>query len=208
MELSENKAIPARTVERLVVYRRLLDGLFGQGKEYIHSHELAEKANNSAAQVRRDLMAIGYTGNPARGYAVADLARSINGLFEHKRDQKAALVGIGKLGRALLTYTALRKTRPSIVAAFDSDPAKAQGEIAGCPCHPLDALPAVIAREGIRIGIVTVPAEVAQRVTDLMLVAGVRGVLNFAPTPLKTPPWAVVENVDISTKLETVAFFC
>jgi len=153
-------------------------------------------------------MAIGYTGNPARGYAVGDLIRSIDGLFENKRDQKAALVGIGKLGRAILTYIALRKTQPVIVAAFDSDPAKAQGDIAGCPCHPLDTLPAVISREGITIGIVTVPAEAAQRVADLMLMAGVRGLLNFAPTPLKTPRWAVVENVDITTKLETVAFFC
>ncbi|MBP7829447.1 MAG: redox-sensing transcriptional repressor Rex [Kiritimatiellae bacterium] len=191
-----------------MLYRRLLDGLSEQGVEFIHSHEIAEKANNSAAQVRRDMMAIGYTGNPARGYAVADLVRSINGLFEQKRDQKAALVGIGKLGRALLGYFAFRQARPRIIAAFDSDPAKGQGEFAGCPCHPVDALTSVIAREGITVGILTVPAEAAQRMTDLLLLAGVRGILNFAPTPLKTPAWAVVDNVDIATKLEKVAFFC
>ncbi|HOW98162.1 MAG TPA: redox-sensing transcriptional repressor Rex [Kiritimatiellia bacterium] len=205
---SENTGVPARTVERLVLYRRLLNGLTEQGVEFIHSHEIAEKANNSAAQVRRDLMAIGYTGNPARGYAVNDLVRSINGLFEQKRDQKAALVGIGKLGRAILGYFALRQARPRIVAAFDSDPAKGQGEFAGCPCYPVDALTSVIARDGITVGILTVPADFAQPVTDLMLVAGVRGILNFAPTPLKTPAWAVVDNVDIATKLEKVAFFC
>jgi len=208
MLTSENTLIPSKTVERLVLYRRLLDGLAEQRVESIHSHELAEKANNSAAQVRRDLMAIGYTGNPAHGYSVADLVKGINGLFENKRDRKAALVGIGKLGRAILAYFALRQARPQIVAAFDSDPAKGQGEFAGCPCYPVDALTSVIAREGITVGILTLPAEAAQQVTDLMLAAGVRGILNFAPTPLKTPAWVVVDHVDIATKLEKVAFFC
>ena len=199
--------IPAPTVERLVLYRRLLDSLAQNGVEYVHSHELAEKANNSAAQVRRDLMSIGYTGSPAHGYAVADLVKRIGRLFDKKGDQKAALVGIGKLGRAILGYFALRQPHPRIVAAFDSDKEKGQGDIAGCPCYPIEELINVIVREKISIGIITVPAQHAQQVADLMLLAGVRGLLNFAPTPFKVPAWAVVDHVDITTKLEKVAFF-
>lgn len=199
--------IPAKTVERLVLYRRLLDKLAEDGTPYVHSHEIAEMANNSAPQVRRDLMAIGYTGSPAHGYSVPELVKTIDQLFHTKGDQKAALVGVGKLGRAILSYFALRKPRPRIVAAFDSDPSKVGADVSGCLCYSVDKLVEVIVREGITIGIITVPAERAQQIADLMLIAGVRGILNFAPTPLKTPAWAVVDHVDITTKLEKVAFF-
>jgi len=207
MNVSALGEIPVLTVERLVLYRRLLERLAEQGAEFVHSREIAELANNSAAQVRRDLMSIGYMGSPARGYGVADLIKLIGRLFEKKGEQKVALVGIGKLGRAILSYFSLRQPRLKIVAAFDSDPAKAAGEFSGCPCHPIERMPEIIAREGIRVGIVTVPAPQAQPVVDLMVIAGVRGFLNFAPTPLKVPRWAFVDNVDITTKLEKVAFF-
>lgn len=207
MSGSPEDIIPALTVERLVLYRRLLERFAEQGVEFVHSREIAEMANNSAAQVRRDLMSIGYTGSPARGYGVADLNKLIGRLFEKKGEQKVALVGIGKLGRAILSYFNLRQPRLKIVAAFDSDPAKASGEFAGCPCHPISRMPELIAREGIRVGIVTVPAAQAQPMVDLMVIAGVKGFLNFAPTRLKVPRSAFVDNVDITTKLEKVAFF-
>lgn len=204
----ENDLIPGRTVERLVVYRRILEDLAGRGIEYVHSDEMAKLAVNSAAQVRRDLMFIGYTGSPAKGYDVAELIKTISKLFEKKGTQKVALVGIGKLGRAILSYFNLRQPRLKIVAAFDSDPSKATGEFAGCPCYPIEAMPEIIAREGIRVGIVTVPPAQAQQVVDLMVMAGVTGFLNFAPTPLKVPARALVDNVDLVTKVEKVAFLC
>ncbi len=146
MNVSALGEIPVLTVERLVLYRRLLERLAEQGAEFVHSREIAELANNSAAQVRRDLMSIGYMGSPARGYGVADLIKLIGRLFEKKGEQKVALVGIGKLGRAILSYFSLRQPRLKIVAAFDSDPAKAAGEFSGCPCHPIERMPEIIAQ--------------------------------------------------------------
>jgi redox-sensing transcriptional repressor len=198
--------IPSKTVERLLVYQRILSDLDAHDVDFVHSHTLAEKANNSSAQVRRDLMTIGYSGSPAKGYAVRDLLITIQKLFDERARQKAALVGIGKLGRAILAYCALRKPRTEIVAAFDSDPSKVSSPIVGCLTYPLDDLIRVVSENRITIGIITVPAQAAQAVADLMLLAGISGILNFAPTPLKVPSWAIVENVDILTKLETLAF--
>lgn len=199
--------IPVRTVERLVQYRRLLDDLSARKVEYVHSQEIAELAHNSAAQVRRDLMALGYTGSPARGYAVQELIARIGGLFDKTRDRKVALVGLGKLGHALLSFFALRPAHLRIVAAFDNDPEKINREVGGCMCHPVARMPEIIAREGITVGIIAVPAPAAQQVADLMVLAGIRGFLNFAPVPLKVPRYAFIDNVDIAMKLEKVAFF-
>ncbi len=198
--------VPPKTIERLLVYQRILAELAASDIDFVHSHTLAEKANNSSAQVRRDLMIIGYSGNPAKGYAVHNLLQTIQTLFDQRAKQKAALVGIGKLGRAILAYCALRKPRTEIVAAFDNDPSKVGVEIAGCPTYHVDRIIDVIVEKNITIGIITVPPENAQSVADLMLLAGVSGLLNFAPVPLKAPSWAVAEQVDILTKLETLAF--
>lgn len=198
--------IPPKTIERLSIYQRILSALDARDVDYVHSHTLAEMANNSSAQVRRDLMSIGHSGSPAKGYSVRDLLNVIQKLFDERARQKAILVGIGKLGRAILTYCALRKPRTEIIAAFDNDPAKVHTQIAGCPTYPLDDLIRVVSENRVTVGIVTVPAESAQSVADLMLLAGVSGLLNFAPCPLKVPSWAIVENVDILTKLETLAF--
>lgn len=198
--------IPPKTIERLAIYQRILAEMAGQDIDFVHSHTLAEKANNSSAQVRRDLMTIGYSGSPVRGYAVRDLLLKLQQLFDERARQKAALVGVGKLGRAILAYFALRKPRTEIVAAFDNDPSKVGMEIAGCPTYHVDNLINVIVEKGITIGIITVPPESAQSVADLMLLAGVTGLLNFAPVPLKVPAWAHAEQVDILTKLETLAF--
>lgn len=198
--------ISPKTVERLAVYQRILADLAAHDVDFIHSHALAEKANNSSAQVRRDLMSIGYTGSPVKGYAVHNLLNTIQKLFDERARQKAALVGVGKLGRAILAYCAIRKPRTEIIAAFDSDPAKVNVSIAGCPTYPFDDLIRIVSENRITIGIITVPAESAQSVADTMLLAGISGILNFAPIPLKVPSWAVIENVDILTKLETLAF--
>ncbi len=200
-------AIPVRTVERLVQYRRLLDDWSARKVEYVHSHEIAELAHNSPAQVRRDLMTVGYTGSPARGYSVQELIARIGGLFKETGECRVALVGIGKLGRALLSFLALRQSRLRVAAAFDNDAQKIHRELDGCVCHPVDRMAEIIARERITVGIVAVPAQAAQHVVDLMIMAGVRGILNFAPVPLKAPRHVFVDDVDITMKLEKVAFF-
>lgn len=196
-----------RTIGRLSLYRRLLKEVAGREDGYIFSHELAMLAGCTAAQVRRDVMAIGYTGSPARGYDIQGLIDSISRFLDPGEAVKIVLVGVGNLGRALLSYFGGRGPQFNIVAAFDSDPEKTNRVIHGCRCYPLDELSAVAKAEGIHEAIVAVPANAAQDVAARIVEAGVRGIVNFAPVRLWVPEGIYVENVDVTMTLERVVYF-
>ncbi len=196
-----------RTVGRLSLYRRLLNNLAATGAKYVFSHDLATAAGSTAAQVRRDVMAVGYSGSPTKGYDVSELAGSIGRFVDGEQQQPVALVGVGNLGRAILAYFTGRRPNLAIVAAFDRDVHRVNRVIHGCRCHPVEQLEEVIAGQGIRTAIIAVPATEAQAVADRLVRGGVRGILNFAPVPLRVPPSVFVQEMDITTSLEKVAFF-
>lgn len=195
-----------KTVGRLSLYRRLLVEASAKGVRNMYSHELARLAGVSAAQVRRDFMAVGYRGTPIHGYVVAELLGSISGLLDAPGPQKLALVGVGNLGRAILAYFAGRHATLSFAAAFDSDPAKADRVIRGCRCYAMAELGKVVAAEDIKAAVIAVPAENAQEVAEQLVAAGVTSILNFAPTTLRVKPTVYVEHYDLTTSIERVAF--
>jgi len=197
----------AKTIGRLSLYRRLLVGLLERGVTHVYSHELAATAAVTAAQVRRDVMSVGCTGSPTKGYDVRALAEGIGRVLDGPTVQQVALVGVGNLGRAILAYFAGRRPNLKIVVAFDRDAAQAGRVVHGCPCHHVDELSRVVAELGVTVAIIAVPAGEAQAVADLLVAAGIRGVLNFAPRPLRAPAGVYVEHVDMTTSLEKVAFF-
>jgi len=202
-----SERIPDKVVARLVLYRRILAPLAEQGFERLYSHQLADLAQGTAAQVRRDLMTVATAGSPARGYEVRALLRGLAAMLDAPDPQPVALIGIGNLGRALLSFFAARQDRLRVTAAFDVDPAKAKRTLHGCPCHLLEEMPALVAKQGIRVAILAVPAAEAQGVADLLVGAGVTGILNFAPAPIRVPDHAYVEPIDLALALEKVAFF-
>lgn len=187
---------------------RVLVGQAGQQRDegYIYSHEIAELCGSNAAQVRRDLMAIGAAGCPSRGYSVKDLVEHIDRLFESEVDQHVALVGVGNLGRALINYFQRRYHRMTIVALFDSDPEKASRVLHGIRSYPMEQLRDVARTKGISIAIIAVPSTEAQAVADRLVLAGVKGILNFAPTSLRVPALTHVENVDITAALDKLSY--
>ncbi len=196
-----------RQVSRLSLYRRQLQALGGQPPLTIHSRALAALCGTSAAHVRRDLMSIGFTGSPARGYDVAALVAAIGRQLDAPGGQKAALAGVGQLGRALLDYFATRRPNLRIAVAFDVDPEKTGRVIHGCRVRPLEELGQVARDEGITVGVLTVPAAAAQAVADRMVEGGIVGFLNFAPVPLRLPARTFVEEMDITTSMERAAYF-
>jgi len=199
--------ISDKTIGRLSLYRRLLRRGIPGGCRYIFSHELAALAGVTAAQVRRDIMNIGYSGNPNRGYDVKELAESIGNFLDAPEGQRAALVGVGNLGRAILAYFSGRRPKLSIAAAFDIDPAKCGKVIHGCRCYSVKELGEVVRGKDITVGIITVPASEAQGTADLLVEVGIKGILNFAPVPLRIPPGVYVEDIDMTMSLEKVAYF-
>jgi len=202
-----NQKVSPKTIARLSLYRRLLINSVEQA-DRIYSHELARRAGVSAAQVRRDIMSLGYSGTPNTGYEVRALVDNISDHIDAPQGQQAALIGVGNLGQALLSYFSSGKgTRLKIIAAFDTASTKTGGVLYGCRCYRIEEITRIVRQEGITVGIIAVPAEAAQETAYQLVAAGVTGILNFAPTPLKVPPYVYIENMDTAIALETVAFF-
>ena len=199
--------VTERTVERLSLYRRLAANLLADKVSHVFSHDIGRALGINAAQVRRDMMAIGFTGSPTRGYDVALLNEAITRALDAPAPEGVALAGVGNLGRAFLAYFTGRHPKLAVSAAFESDPGKVGRVINGCRCHAVSEIPAVIAQLGIRTAIVAVPAEHAQSVTDAFVAAGVKGILNFAPVRLRVPSSVFVEHVDLTMFLEKTGFF-
>jgi redox-sensing transcriptional repressor len=201
-------SIPPKTIERLVIYRRELEELKANRLSHLYSHQLAELANNTSAQVRRDLMIIGCSGgNPRNGYNIEDLIENINDILEAKEGQKIALVGVGNLGKAILSYSSYRHSSLSIVAAFDTDKEIIGNSFSNCKCYHMDELKDKISELGIEIGIITAPGEYAQQIADSMVKAGIKGILNFAPASLNIPADVYLDRIDITMILDKIGYF-
>jgi len=200
--------VAPKTIGRLSLYRRLLSGLEKAGQLQVFSHQLASLAGLTPAQVRRDLMHVPYSGSPAKGYSTTVLRDSIGQLLDHPEGQAVALVGLGQLGRALLNHFTGRRTDLSVVAAFDNDPTKLTNKIfAGVRTYAMQDLKATVASQGISIAILCVPPDAAQKVANQLIDAGILGIVNFVPVPLKVPANVFVEDIDLIMSLEKVAYY-
>jgi redox-sensing transcriptional repressor len=188
-------------------YRRLLTSLRAEGVENIYSHQLARHAVVSAAQVRRDLMVIGYSGSPNKGYDVDACIASIGSFLDGTLRQEVALVGIGNLGRAILSHVEDKSSSVAIVAAFDVDPRLADTVIHGVRCFDVALAESLVSDLGIEIAVLTVPGAAAQEAADTLVRAGVKSLISFAPVPLHLPNDIFVEYMDITAALESAAYF-
>lgn len=197
---------PEKTIERLSIYRRLLSEALSDGKQGIYSHELADRVGGTAAQVRRDLMQVGFSGNSKTGYDVEALVAAIGEALDNPDGEPVLLMGVGNLGRALLHFFTAHHPKLKIVAAFDNDPHKTDRVIHGCRCYGLDDLEAVVDREHVRVAVLAIPATAAQPIAERLVANGIKGLLNFVPTALRLPPGVVVENMDMTSALEKVAY--
>ncbi len=198
--------LPGKTVERLSQYRRLLFNSLQEGKTNIYSHELARVTNLTPVQVRRDLMLIGYSGSQSKGYVIKDLINLIGKIIDSDSGQRIAIVGMGNLGRAITSYFLGKREKLSIVAAFDNDTQKTDRIIAGVPCHHINKLKEIIPAENISIAVLTVAPEASYEVAKLLFEAGIKGILNYTSMPLTVPPGVHLEEYDIVTSLEKLAF--
>ncbi len=199
--------LPGKTVERLSEYRRTLINYQTGGREYIFSHELADMHNNTAVQVRRDIMLIGYSGVQRRGYKVKELIRAIGKVLDDPQGQNVAIVGVGHLGTAILHYLKGKRPALHLKALFDVDEKKTGRELNGIPCYPIEEVAEIVQKEKIGIAILTVPVEVARETAALLVRAGVQGLMNFTTIPLDVPEGIYLEEYDLITSLEKVAYF-
>lgn len=194
------------SVGRLSLYLRRLEEFLRQGQAKVSSVQLGESLGVTDTQVRKDLAYLGNLGHPGVGYPARELIDAIRHVLGIDREWLVALVGVGNLARALLRYRGFQQHGFRIVALFDSDPAKVGQEVEGLKVHAIEELGRVIVARRVELGLLTVPADAAQAVADLLVAAGVRGVLNFAPTVLRLPDGVRLVSVDLTVQLEQLAF--
>lgn len=199
--------IPEKTIERLSEYRRTLLASHKQGITHIFSHVLAGMHGITAVQVRRDLMLIGFSSDTKKGYDVKVLIDFISNILDSEQIMNIAVMGMGHLGQAISKYFNGKRLKLKITAAFDIDEKKVGSEINGIPVFHMDRFEEIVAEKEISIVIVSSPTKVAPELVLPIINAGIKGVLNFTSTPLNFPQGIVVENYDITTLLEKVAYF-
>jgi redox-sensing transcriptional repressor len=191
---------------RLSRYKNALNRLKALNFVRVFSDNLADAAGVTAAQVRKDFSLFGITGNRRGGYKVDELSDQLHRILGKDQLQEFVVVGVGNIGRALLRYRGLEKSGIRIAAGFDIDPVKYDAE-SNPPVMPLENMVDFAKTRGIKLGVLAVPDYAAQQVLELMLSAGVKGVLNFAPICLKAPDGCVVNNINLETELENLIYF-
>src|SRR5690348_16850131 len=190
--------IPEMTIHRLSVYTRCLLQLEEDGVKTISSQEMAERFNLNSAQVRKDLAYFGEFGVRGIGYYVIGLKTELQRILGLDRAWPVVLVGFGNLGSALFHYKGFGTQGFRIAAIVDDDPAKVAREVDSVPIIPSRDMAREIRARSVQIAIVAVPAESAQPVTDQLVAAGIKAILNFAPARIKVPRDVRLKNVDLS----------
>jgi redox-sensing transcriptional repressor len=200
------KMAPKAVVGRVSLYLRQLEAYERQGCTTVSSSQLGEPLSIKNAQVRKDLAFFGQFGHPGIGYRIDELIAALRHVLGIDRDWPLALIGLGNLGRALLKYRGFRSRGFHVVALFDNDPAKIGQCYDGLVVEPIESLRKAIPVKKISLALLCVPAEAAQRLADLLVSSGIRGILNFAPIPLSVPDHVHVVAVDLSIQLENLAY--
>ncbi|MBR4172557.1 MAG: redox-sensing transcriptional repressor Rex [Kiritimatiellae bacterium] len=203
--MSDVNPVALPTVRRLPLMLRHIQEHIAAGDGYISSSLLAKELLMDPILVRKALAATGVVGVPRLGFPARELERSILAFLGWDSMTDAVLCGVGNMGRALLGYQGFQQYGLRIVAAFDIDPALVGKRINRIEVYPVRRMKQLIERMAVRIGIVTVPADVAQSVVDAMIGAGIRGVWNFTPFKLIVPDGVVVQRVDLASSLAVLS---
>ena|SRR5947209_3535434 len=198
--------VPNPAVRRLSLYLRQLEAFRRKDRRTISSRQLGESLGLTDAQVRKDLAYFGQFGHPGIGYRVDDLILQVKRILGTDKVWNVLLVGAGNLGRALSAYKGFNAKGFRLVAIFDDDPSKVGRKLGPFLVQPIAELNETAQKQQIRLAMVAVPADAAQAVVDHLVTAGIRGILNFAPTSVTVPPNVALNAVDLSVQLEQLSF--
>lgn len=202
-----SEQVSAATVSRLPVYLRSLVDLASSGAATASSERLAELSGVNPATLRRDLASLGITGTRGVGYDVTYVLYEISRELGLNQDWPVVIAGVGNLGRALARYPGFAERGFPVRALVDADPALVGQRVGELAIHHLDDLDQLVARLGITVGVLAVPAVDAQDVADRLVAAGIGSILNFAPAVLVVPPHVNVRRVDLATELQILSFY-
>ena len=199
--------IPEVVIDRLPVYARTLALLTRQGREVVSSQELGIQLGVTPAQIRKDLSYFGRFGKQGRGYNVKRLLEELRQILGLTRSWSMALVGVGKLGQAIVAYDGFVPQGFRIVEAFDADPKLVGTKVNDLVVKSVESLPEVLRGQEVEIGIVAVPAANAQQVIDMLVASGVKGILNYAPIAPQVPSHVRIKDIDPVLSLQSMTYY-
>jgi redox-sensing transcriptional repressor len=198
---------PDVVIGRLPLYARSLRYLLQEGITSVSSQELGDRINVTAAQIRKDLSYFGEFGKQGIGYDVERLLAQIEAILGLNKEWSVALVGIGHLGEAIARYEGFRSQGLQITALFDSDTPKVGTTLSGLTVMSVDQIEPVCRAQNIRLAIIAVPASRAQEVADMLIAAGVRAILNYAPVIIQVPNGVWVRNIDPVGLIHSMTYY-
>ena len=201
MENSQPPYVPEPAIRRLPWYLACVQQLRSQGVEHVSSTAISQQLNVDASQIAKDLSYLNIKGKTRIGYEVAELERGLNDFLGFRRSHRAVMMGVGSLGRALVTDSGLSRYGLNIVAGFDVDPAVIGTNIAGVPIYDVAELNTRRQQLGAEIAVIAVPVESAAHVTELCIGAGIKALWNFTPFHIKSRAGIVIENTSIYAHL-------
>ncbi len=201
--------IPEVTITRLSLYLRCLNELENEGVDVVSSSELGERCGLNPAQIRKDLAYFGEFGTRGVGYYLKELKEDIKRVLGLDKEWEVALIGVGNLGKALLSYQGFKRHGFKITVAFDKviDEDKKKAIPEGCELYNADSMEEIIKKRNIKLAIVAVNPQGLQEVIDRLVKAGIKGILNFVPARVYTPPGVVIRTIDLSIEMETLTYY-
>tara|TARA_B100000686_G_scaffold8860_1_gene8924 strand:- start:1685 stop:2341 length:657 start_codon:yes stop_codon:yes gene_type:complete len=199
--------VPEVVVQRLPIYARVLSQLLESHIEIISSHQLGELLQITPAQIRKDLSYFGRFGKQGRGYNIQFLLDELRQILGIDRAWKACLIGLGRLGRAIINYPGFSPEGFEIVAAFDNNVAQYNSNLGTITVQSMDEIARTVKKKNISIGIVAVPSNQAQSVIDTLVESGITGILNYAPIAPLAPKHIVMRNIDPVLSLQSMTFY-
>lgn len=198
--------VPEVVILRLPLYVRALTQLEMEGAFVVSSNQLGLHLQITPAQIRKDLSYFGRFGKQGSGYNIKFLLRELREILGLTIEWRACLVGVGRLGRAIINYTGFAPEGFKIVAAFDINDKKVGTHLGETKVMAMHEIAKIISSRGIAIGIVAVPSTQAQSVINALVAGGVQGILNYAPIAPKIPPGIIMRNVDPVLSLQSMTF--
>jgi len=204
--MNANK-IPDIIIGRLPIYLRALQRMADKGVQTTSSQELGERVGISAAQIRKDISQFGEFGKQGTGYRISFLIDKLREIMKIDRIWDVAVIGAGDMGHALARYPGFVNRGFRIAMVFDNDPEKVGQQIGEFEVQNTSDLIEAIQKAGVQVAMLTVPASAAQEVTDMLVKAGVKAILNYAPISLNVPDNVRVQHIDPATHLQRMTYY-
>ncbi|PZC47159.1 MAG: redox-sensing transcriptional repressor [Chloroflexi bacterium] len=205
--MPKESIVPEVVILRLPLYIRALSQMLSEGQTVISSNELGNRLQVTPAQIRKDLSYFGRFGKQGRGYKIESLIEELTKILGLNRQWDSCIVGVGRLGKAIINYPGFVPEGFKIIAAFDNDPSKIGENVNEIEILSIKKIKSTVEKKNIKIAILAVPASIAQDVITSLVDTKIKAILNYAPIAPKVPDTLILRNIDPVLSLQSMTYY-